>query len=250
MVSPTGEVRRVADAVLRRIIDGAYPAGLRLPAEAALAEQLACGRSTVREALRYLAGLGLVRSRRGSGAMVLDFRREGTPALLPTYLRTGKFDAPPARIAREMLRLRALMATEAVRLAALYATPETLQQARTHLSDAPALENDPAAHALNELELYRALVMASGMWPATWMVNAFWAPLGEVNRMFAPAMGPVNPDFQSTMTRLLDLIAQRDQSGAVQLAGRWFETVDARLVQVIELVLGTKADQTEPEGTD
>jgi GntR family transcriptional repressor for pyruvate dehydrogenase complex len=248
MVSPTGEVRRVADAVLRRIIDGAYPAGLRLPAEAALATEQDCGRSTVREALRYLAGLGLVRSRRGSGAMVLDFRREGTPALLPTYLRMGKFAAPPARIAREMLRLRRLMATEAVRLAALYATPETLEQARTHLAEGPALEDDPVAHALNELELYRALVVASGMWPATWMVNAFWAPLGEVNRMFAPAMGPVNPDFQSTMTRLLDLIAQGDETEAVALAGRWFESVDGRLVQVIELALATQ--DAKPGGAD
>src|SRR3954467_13923953 len=82
----TGEVRRVAHEVLGRIVSGAYPAGLRLPAENDLATELRCGRSTVREALSHLAGMGVVKSRRGSGAMVLDFRREGTPALLPWYV--------------------------------------------------------------------------------------------------------------------------------------------------------------------
>jgi len=242
MVTPTGEVRRVADTILGRIVDGAYPCGLRLPSEAALGEELSCGRSTVREALRYLADLGLVRSRRGSGAMVLDYRREGTPALLPTYLRLGKLDAPPARVARELLHLRTLMAIEAVRLAACYAEPAALDEARALLAAAPKLEQNPAAHAVNELELYRALVVASGMWPATWMVNAFWAPLREINTMFAPAMGPVNPDFQDTMTRLLDRIAAGDEAAAIGLASRWFEKVDTKLVRIIELTLGDDAD--------
>src|SRR5690606_39960448 len=57
------------------------------------------------------------------------------------------------------------------------------------LRQAPALESDPAAHALNELELYRALIAASGIWPASWMVNAFWTPLRQLNATFAPALG-------------------------------------------------------------
>jgi DNA-binding GntR family transcriptional regulator len=174
--------------------------------------------------------------------MVLDFRREGTPALLPAYLRMGKLDSPPARIARELLRLRTLMATEAVRLAARYAEPDGLEEARAILAAAPALEQDPSAHALNELELYRALVVASGMWPATWMVNAFWAPLREINTMFAPAMGPVHPDFQGTMTGLLDRIAAGDETSAMDLANAWFEQVDTKLVRIIELTLGDDAD--------
>ncbi len=173
MINPTGEVRRVSEAILERILAGTYPCGLRLPSESALGEDLGCGRSTVREALRHLADLGLVRSRQGSGTMVLDYRRHGTPALLPAYIRSGRFDLPPAVMAREMLRLRTLMACEAVRLAARHASRDALAEAHRLLRDAPALEDDPAAHALNELEIYHALVVASAMWPAAWMVNAF-----------------------------------------------------------------------------
>ncbi len=238
MADTTGEVRRVADVLLGRILDGSYPAGLRLPAETELAATLECGRSTVREALRHLKDQGLLKSRRGSGALVLDFRREGTPALLPAYVRLGRFDVAPAVLARELLSLRTTMACEAVRLAARYADDEALQEARAHLARAPALEGDPAAHAKNELEMFRALVLASGMWPAAWMVNAFWAPLRELNGTLAPALGAVKPRFQSTMERLLRLIAARDEEAALAHVRTWFVGVDRELVRLIEQLSG------------
>jgi DNA-binding FadR family transcriptional regulator len=244
MISPTGEVQRVADVIVRRIIDGTYPKGLRLPSETALAEELDCGRSTIREALRHVADLGLIRSRRGSGAMVQDFRREGTPALLPAYLGAGRFDTPPLVIAREMLRLRTMMATEAVRLAATYATSETLGEARTCLERAPSLETDPAAHALNELDFYRALVVASGIYPAAWLVNALWAPLRQLNAVFAPALGPVQPKFQESMTQLLARVEAQDETGALETVTAWFERVDDAIVAQLGTVI--EASQRAP----
>jgi GntR family transcriptional regulator, transcriptional repressor for pyruvate dehydrogenase complex len=250
MITPKGEVRRVAEVVLGRILDGTYPRDLRLPPEASLAEELGCGRSTLREALRHLADLGLVQSRRGSGAMVRDWRREGTPPLLPAYVRAGRFDVPPARLAREMLRLRTLMATEAVRLAARYASPDDLSEARARLAAAPVLEADPAAHALNELELYRALVAASRIYPAAWMVNAFWSPLRELNALIAPLFGQVEPDFQATMVRLLELVSASDEEGAVAHIAAWFARVDARLGGVIETVLAHATFPSSPPGAE
>lgn len=242
MVNPTGEVKRVADVVLARILDGAYPSGLRIPSETALAHELSCGRSTLREALRYLADLGLVKSRRGSGAVVLDYRREGMPALLPAYLMRAKLDAPPSAVARELLHLRALMAAEAVRLAARYARRDGLARSKELLAAAPALESDPTAHALNELELYRSFIAASGIWPATWMVNAFWTPLAELNAMLAPAAGQVPPGFQSAMTALVGRIEAGDEDGAVDRVRRWFKAVDETLIGRIEAALANGSD--------
>jgi len=236
-MTPNSEVQRVAQVLLGRIIDGTYPKGLRLPSEAALAEELECGRSTIREALRHVSDLGLVKSRRGSGAMVQDFRREGTPALLPTYLAVGKFDSDPLTLAREMLRLRTMMATEAVRLAALYADTEGLAEARACLERAPELEVDPAAHALNELDLYRALVLASGIYPAAWLVNALWAPLRQLNAVFAPALGPVQPHFQETMADLLERVEAGDEAGALKVVSGWFERVDSAIVAQLGTVI-------------
>jgi GntR family transcriptional regulator, transcriptional repressor for pyruvate dehydrogenase complex len=241
MINPSSEVHRVVEVLLARIIDGTYPKGLRLPAEAALAEELSCGRSTIREALRHLADLGLVRSRRGSGAMVQDFRREGTPALLPTYLRSGRFDTDPLTLGREMLRLRTMMATEAVRLAAAYAEDAALDEARACLERAPELESDPAAHALNELDFYRALVFASRIYPAAWLVNSLWAPLRELNAVLAPALGAVRPDFQPTMTKLLDHVERGDEAQALVVVTEWFDKVDAAIADLLGATLEATA---------
>lgn len=237
---PAGEVRRVSDEILGRIVSGAYPAGLRLPAEVDLARELTCGRSTVREALRHLTGLGVVKSRRGSGAMVLDFRREGTPALLPHYVLAGRFDRPVATLARELLFLRGLLAGEAVRLAARYAAPAALVEARRILERAPSLERDRVEHASNELELFRALVHSSGIWPAVWLANVFWAPMRELHAQLASVItSPIPSDYQRQMTELLDRIAARDEAGAMAHLKSWMERVDGALLGDLERVLGS-----------
>ena len=230
----TGEVRRVVDAIVTKVLAGTYPAGLRLPAESDLAVEHGCGRSTVREALRHLSDLGLVRSRRGSGAMVLDFHREGTPALLPAYVRAGASDVPPARLSIELLRIRTLMAAEAVRLAAQYASDGALEEARRAIAHAPSLEHDAVAHAENELVIYRAFVLASGMWPAAWLANAFWVPMRELHELFAPAVAAVQPGFQRYIERLLALVERREAEQAVALVRSWFESIDRRLTVLFE----------------
>lgn len=51
---------------------GTYPAGSKIPTEAALAGRFGVNRHTVRRALGYLADQGLVFSRRGAGVFVVE----------------------------------------------------------------------------------------------------------------------------------------------------------------------------------
>lgn len=70
------EVRRVsladqaAELLLARIRSGEWPIGAKLPGETTLAPQLGVGRSTMREAIRQLAGRGVLVTRQGSGVFV------------------------------------------------------------------------------------------------------------------------------------------------------------------------------------
>jgi DNA-binding FadR family transcriptional regulator len=63
--------RKVAAALLARIVDRSLAAGDRLPPETELARQFGVNRSTVREALRELESGGLVGRQRGSKLMVV-----------------------------------------------------------------------------------------------------------------------------------------------------------------------------------
>ncbi|WP_201787448.1 GntR family transcriptional regulator [Wenjunlia vitaminophila] len=66
--------RRLADDIVmtlkKEVADGHYPAGSRLPTEAALCERFGVSRATVRSALKELHVLGLVRTQQGAGTFV------------------------------------------------------------------------------------------------------------------------------------------------------------------------------------
>ncbi|MBR7835311.1 GntR family transcriptional regulator [Actinospica durhamensis] len=68
----------LAAEIERRIADGSYPAGRRLPSEQALAEQYATTRARVRTALAALARRGLLVSRPNSGWLVQAGHRAQT----------------------------------------------------------------------------------------------------------------------------------------------------------------------------
>ncbi|MEV5828550.1 FCD domain-containing protein [Spirillospora sp. NPDC052242] len=68
---PSPLVEQAAQRLRGQIADGTWPVGTRLPGETTLARELGVGRSTVREALRALAGAGLVQARQGAGVFVL-----------------------------------------------------------------------------------------------------------------------------------------------------------------------------------
>jgi len=61
---------QVDEILLRRIRDGSYPAGSRMPSESELSEELGVSRATIRTALAKLAVNGLIIRKQGNGTYV------------------------------------------------------------------------------------------------------------------------------------------------------------------------------------
>ncbi|MFK4759937.1 FadR/GntR family transcriptional regulator [Microbacterium sp. ZW T5_45] len=61
---------QAAEVLLERVRSGEWELGQKLPGETTLAPQLGVGRSTVREAIRQLAGRGVLTTRQGAGVFV------------------------------------------------------------------------------------------------------------------------------------------------------------------------------------
>lgn len=238
MPKPTGAVLRVADILIQRIVSEEYSPGLRLPSEVDLALEFSCGRSTIREALRHLAGLNLVQSRRGSGAVVLDYRREGCLELMAAYFQHGRFDHPLPIIVAEMLRTRTMLACEAARLAAMYARPDALPQVRKKIELADAARDNPQEHALRELDVFRAMTHASAIWPAAWLANAFIGPMRELHRLVANPLSAVQPDWLETMNGLMSLIEQHKADEAVAHLKKHFDRVDQQIEDGLTALFG------------
>lgn len=66
--------QKVADDLLRQILDGSYAIGQVIPTEHQLCGIYQVSRHTVRQALRLLIQQGYLRAEKGSGTFVLDYR--------------------------------------------------------------------------------------------------------------------------------------------------------------------------------
>ncbi|MFI6598840.1 FadR/GntR family transcriptional regulator [Nonomuraea sp. NPDC050536] len=122
-LQPSPLVEQATRTLREQITGGAWPVGTKLPAETALAKTLGVGRSTVREALRALAGAGLVQARQGSGVFVI--------AASPVEDWASRLRR--AAIA-DVYEVRMLVEVEAARLAAHRRSPDDATALRAALA--------------------------------------------------------------------------------------------------------------------
>ncbi|PWI15436.1 GntR family transcriptional regulator [Streptomyces sp. Act143] len=142
---PSPLVEQAADRLRAQIAAGHWAVGSRLPGETTLAKELGVGRSTVREALRALAGAGLVQPRQGAGVFVIATE----PAEdWPTRLRRAAVT--------DVYEVRMGLEVHAARLAARRRTPEDVaameralagRRAASQLDDEAFIDADIALHA-------------------------------------------------------------------------------------------------------
>ncbi|RSN10535.1 GntR family transcriptional regulator [Nonomuraea sp. WAC 01424] len=149
---PSPLVDQAVQHLREQITGGHWPVGTRLPGENALAKTLGVGRSTVREALRALAGAGLVQARQGSGVFVIASEPVQDWA---TRLRRAAIS--------DVYEVRMMVETQAARLAAARRTDEDVAameaalQARERAGPA-----DDAAFVDADIALHAAIVAAAG----------------------------------------------------------------------------------------
>ncbi|MEV0126004.1 FCD domain-containing protein [Streptomyces sp. NPDC050703] len=150
-VRPSPLVEQAAARLREQITGGHWPVGTKLPGETTLAKELGVGRSTLREALRALAGAGLVRARQGAGVFVTA---------------TEPVADWPARLRRaavtDIYEVRMLVEVQAARLAALRRTDDDITAMRAALDGRrAACGEDDAAFVDADIALHAAVVAAA-----------------------------------------------------------------------------------------
>ena len=158
-LTPARAWRIVLEKIETDLLDGALKPGDRLPPERELAATLGVGRSSVREALRVLEVMGLIRTGTGSGptsgAIIIATPEGGMSALLRLQVAAQGFPFDDVVATRLVL--------ESAVVDALAADPErstTHARAVLHAMDADDL-TAPEFLAL-DAQLHLALAEASG----------------------------------------------------------------------------------------
>ncbi|PTR23556.1 DNA-binding FadR family transcriptional regulator [Rhodococcus sp. OK519] len=143
---------QAAEQLRRRLAAGEWEVGAKLPGETTLAVELGVGRSTIREALRMLAGQGMLRARQGSGVFVQRTAPEN--------------DGWEGVLQREaiaaVVEVRAAIEIEAARLAAVRATEEDIATMRRALEHRAAAADAPDREFVDaDTAVHRAIVTAA-----------------------------------------------------------------------------------------
>lgn len=197
------ETRRAWEVVLETIetelLSGRLKPGDHLPPERALATDLRVGRSSVREAIRVLEVLGLVRTSTGSGpqsgAIIVATPSGGMSALMRLQVAAQGF--PVADVVRTRLLLETAVAAD---LAERAGTGDTSSLAPAvqllDAMDSPALT--PPEFLALDAQFHVALAQASD----NQVVTAMMAGLRNSIEGYVLAGAPALPNWDATVTRL------------------------------------------------
>ncbi|MFE4454981.1 FadR/GntR family transcriptional regulator [Streptomyces sp. NPDC056796] len=222
---PSPLVEQATGHLREQITGGAWPVGTKLPGETTLAVTLGVGRSTVREALRALAGAGLVRARQGAGVFVIAAEPEEDWS---TQLRRAAVtDVYEVRIGIEI---------EAARLAARRRTDED----RAALAEAlagrrAAAGDDDAAFVDADIALHTAVVAAAHNPVLSALFTAFVPTLrrGLVDMLELLGLRSGDPNHgDGRHAALVDAVVRGDSDAAARVLREELEGTLARLASL------------------
>jgi len=205
----------VAEMVVRRILDmvkaGVLKAGDALPPERDLAVSLNVSRPSVREAMRGLTVLGVVRTRQGGGAYITDLGPDALLGPIQFYLSLEQMNI------RELYDARSLIESDVARRAAVNISDADLTRLEGMLTDQGRTVGDPIAFRQSDFEFHEVIWIGSG--------NAFLKRIGEslnvlgleFRKRASEKPGVLKQSLQDHR-RLLDALKSRDPEAAARAA--------------------------------
>ncbi|HUQ03431.1 MAG TPA: FadR/GntR family transcriptional regulator [Kofleriaceae bacterium] len=217
MLKPV-EKQRVAEEIVEQlrslILTGQYPPGSKLPPERDLSKRLGVNRASLREALKKLEHLGLVRIRQGDGTRVTNFMETGGIELVQHLLPLAGRNHP--ELIRDMLELRRIFGREIARLAA-FRCPADGAQKLTALADKADAATSPLEVFETDFEFYVALTQIAGNAVMGLLINT----VREGVRSYMPLLSNLTatPEVVRAHHRaLIEAITAKDAEKAAKVA--------------------------------
>ena len=212
----------VAEAVARRILDmvttGALRPGEALPPERELAVSLGVSRPSVREAIRGLAILGVVRTRQGGGASISELDADAILGPIQFFLSLEESNV------RNLYDARSLIESDVARRAAENMDAVALDRLEEILAEQAGTIDDPIAFRQSDLAFHEALWEGSG--------NAYLKRIGESLNVIGLEFRKKASETRGVLEQslkdhhaLVKAIRSRDPEAAARAAARHMQNV-------------------------
>lgn len=207
-VRRTSLADQAADLLLARIRSGEWQLGSKIPGETTLGPQLGVGRSTVREAIRQLAGRGILQTRQGAGVFVTAVGAEEDWGLV---LRQADIAA--------VIEARLAIEGEAAALAATRRTPTDIRTMNSALSQRADGRSDIEEHVDTDTAFHRSIVAAAHNEILLELFDAFVPRLRQAMVDMLVIRSHFGSDAdQDSHAQVLDAIVAQDADAARSLS--------------------------------
>ncbi len=204
------------------ILSGKLGIGEKLPSERDLASQLGVSRPVVHEGLIDLANKGLITRGSSGGAVVNDYRKDGSLPMLTSLLNYRNIMLDPA-IATSTLEFRLLVEVENSRLASRNRSEEQLEGMKGIIRQ-EELVNSSDIDQISELDfrLHHLIALATGNIFYALLLNSFKTLYMNFVKQFYAIPG-VAGDVLAFHRDLVSAIEMRDEENAVNIMTRMLE---------------------------
>ena len=216
---------QVVEAIRQAIIEGRFPPGAKLPSEHEIARTFGVSRSSVREAIRHLAAMGLVTSRQGAGAFVARPEpARAMDALVPAFV----LSQPSVR---HLLEVRQSVEPYTAALAALRATDADLEELATIVRTLDAQRGHGEAYARTDRLFHHRIALASGNPLFPRILDLVHALFMRELLMTVRLPGAMEESF-AFHRRIFEAIRARDALAAEQAMRDHLKSVEAQVDRV------------------
>ncbi|HSO19942.1 MAG TPA: FadR/GntR family transcriptional regulator [Desulfosarcina sp.] len=214
--------------VLARIKTGELKPGDRLPPQREMADHYGFGRSSVREAINALIGMGYIEAIQGSGTFISRRipQQEPSALVLDSFLEAASiFDLMEGR---ELLECRAAeLAAERVEESQLLAIGQAVQKIKANIGDISGFFQA-------DLEFHLALAEASGNRVIAELIRLLIQRVHKHHIQFRATSSPeVREHTYQTAQEVLNHIAGGDGSRAARCMRNHLRRVNSKLREVI-----------------
>lgn len=206
---------QVTQSLAIAIVSGDLPVGALVPNEEGPAGSVGTSRTAYREAMRYLAGKGLIEARPRSGTRVAP--QASWHLLDPDVLRWSLSARPNEAFIRDLFELRMMIEPGCARLAALRRTEPQLMEIQQAIAGMKTEVPYSEGNMRHDLAFHEAIFRASGNAAVSALVGVVSTTLLWSLRV---QMGKKAEDFQESLNdhiRILGAIERQDGEGAATL---------------------------------
>lgn len=157
MIAKNASITNQVIAYLKENIEsGVWAVGEKIPSENQMVADLGVSRSSIRTAVQYLIGLGVLKSYQGKGTFLINRQVENWDEA------QNKITSADCMDIYKVLEFRRILEPEACRMAVERYTPEVFDDLQYYLQQMERSRNNPAKFVRADMQFHAVICKASG----------------------------------------------------------------------------------------